>query len=92
VAVAAQGDPDRRPLSPEAADPALEQGQDLPATRTFGRAQHRRDQPATGVEDHARLEALFIVVGVEQLELLGAMGGIEGVIGIEHDAVRNLWE
>jgi hypothetical protein len=35
---------------------------------------------------------MFIVVGVEQLELLGAMGGIEGVIGIEHDPVRNLWE
>jgi hypothetical protein len=92
VAVAAQGDPDRRPVGPDAADHAPEQGQDLPAARAFGGTQDRRDQPAAGVEDHDRLEAVLVVVGVEQLELLGAVGGVEGVVQIEHDPVRNLRE
>ena len=58
--------------------------------RPFGGTQDRRDQPAPGVEVHDWLETVLVVVGVEQLKLLGAMGGIEGIIQIEHDAVRNL--
>ena len=41
------------------------------------------------IEDHDRLEAVLVVVGIEQLELLGAMGGVEGIVQIEHDPVRS---
>jgi hypothetical protein len=51
--------------------------------RPFGGTQDRRDRSAAGVEDHDRLETVLVVVGVEQLELLGAVGGIEGVVQIE---------
>jgi hypothetical protein len=62
VAVAAQRDPDRRPA--DAPDDAIEEGQDLPAARAFGGTQHRRDQPAAGVEDHDRLEAVLVIMGI----------------------------
>src|SRR3954453_9961454 len=90
MAVTAQGDPDHRPVGPDASDHALEQGQDLPAARPFGGTQHGRDQPAAGIEDHDRLKAVLVVVGIEQLKLLGAMGGVEGIVQIEHDAIRDL--
>ena len=75
---------------PDAPDDAIEEGQDLPAARAFGGTQHRRDQPAAGVEDHDRLEAVLVIMGIEQLKLLGAMGGVKGIVQIEHDPIRNL--
>src|SRR3954454_21754555 len=92
MAVAAQRDPDHRPVGPDAADHALEQGQDLPAAWALGGTQHRRDQPAAGIEDHNGLEAVLVVVGIEQLKLLAAMSGIESIVQIEHDLIRTLWK
>jgi hypothetical protein len=57
-----------------------------------GRAQHGGDGAAVGVEHHDRLEAVFVVVGVEEAHLLPAMDGVEGVIDVERDAARHLAE
>ena len=50
------------------------------------------DEAALGIEDDDRLEAVVVVVGVEQAQLLAAVHRIEGVIDIEDDALRHLAE
>ena len=47
---------------------------------------------ATTIGHHDRLEAVFVIVRVEQAQLLTAMHGIEGVVDIEHDAAWHLAE
>jgi len=44
------------------------------------------------VEHHDRLRAVFIVMGVEQMQLLAAVHGVERVVDIEHDAGRHAAE
>lgn len=39
---------------------------------------NRTDEPAIAIEHHDRLEAVFVVMGVEQAQLLAAMHGIKG--------------
>ena len=65
---------------------------DLGAARPLGRPQDRADEPAIAVEHHDRLEAVFVVMGVEQAQLLAAMHGVEGVVDVEHDPLRHLPE
>ena len=46
-----------------------------------------RDKAALCVEHNDRLEAVIVVVGVEQAQLLAAMHAVEGVVDIEDDAL-----
>ena len=50
------------------------------------------DEAALAIEDDDRLEAVFVVMGVEQAQLLAAVHRVEGVVDIEHDALRHLAE
>ena len=50
------------------------------------------DEPPVAVEHDDRLEAVFVVMGVEQPQLLAAMHGVEGVVDVEHDPLGNLRE
>jgi hypothetical protein len=43
-------------------------------------------------EHHDGLEAVVVVVGVEQPELLAAMHGVERIVDVEHDAPGHLPE
>ena len=39
-----------------------------------------------------RLEAVLVIVGVEQPQLLAAMGGVEGIVDVQHDPARHVTE
>ena len=62
------------------------------STRPLGRAQHGGDEPALAIEHHNGLEAVFVVVSIEQAHLLSAMHGVERVVHVQHDLVRHLAE
>jgi cytochrome b len=70
--VAAQQDLDPRPVRADRPDQPAQMRGDLAALRPLRRAQHRGHEPAGAVEDHDRLEAVLVVVGVEQPQLLTA--------------------
>ena len=76
VPVAAKQDLHPRPVLPDRADQTTQVRGDLAALRPPGRAQHRRDEPAGTVEHHDRLEAVLVVMRVEQPQLLAAMHGV----------------
>jgi len=46
-------------------------------------------KPPLAVKDDNRLEAVIVVEGVEQAQLLAAMHPVEGVVDIEDDALRH---
>ena len=92
MAVAAQQDIDPRPMAANARDHAAQQRHDLAPVRTTGRAQHGSDQATVSIEHHDRLEAVFIIIGIEQPQLLAAMGGIKGIVNVEHDPARHMAE
>jgi hypothetical protein len=89
VTVAAQHDLDARPASAQRREQASQPLHDLPPARPTRRAKHGCDHAAVAVEHHDRLEPVFIVMRVEQSELLAAMHGIESVVDVEHDAPWN---
>ena len=92
MAVGAKQDLHLRPVGPDRADEAAQKCPDLDALRPLRRAQEGGDEAALGIEDDDRLEAVVVVVGVEQAQLLAAVHRIEGVIDIEDDALRHLAE
>jgi hypothetical protein len=55
-----------RPVGTDRADQAPEKGADLDTLWPLRRAQDGGDEAAVGVEDDDRLEAVVVVVGVEQ--------------------------
>ena len=92
VAVGAQQDLDPRPVGAQRRDQAVQPEDDLASTRPTGGAQQGGDHAALAVEHHDGLEAVFIVVGVEQAKLLAAVHGVERVVDVEHDPARHLAE
>jgi len=77
------------PVSADRPDETAQMSSDLTATRAFGRAQDSGHETTLVVEHHDRLEAVFIVMRVEQPQLLLPVNGIEGVVDIEHDLRRH---
>ena len=71
---------------------AAQEGADLLAARPFGGAKHGGDEAAFAVEHDDRLEAVFVVMRIEQPQLLAAVNRVERVVDIEHDALGNLPE
>ena len=61
----------------------------LHAAGTLGWTQHCGHEPPVAVEHHDRLEAVFVVMGVEQTQLLAAMHGVEGIVEVKHDPLGN---
>lgn len=55
-------------------------GADLSPARSLGRTKNGTHEPAIAIEHHDRLQAVFVVMGVEQAQLLAAMHGIKGNI------------
>ena len=82
----------RGQLARMAPDQAAQVAADLHAARPLCRSQDRTDEPTLAVEDDDRLEAVGVVVGVEQTQLLAAVYGVEGVVDVEHDPPRRLPE
>jgi len=84
VAVGPQQDLDPGPVGTELAHQAAQESTDLASTRPFGRAQHGGDEAALAVEHHDGLKAVFVVVRVEQAQLLPAVHGVERVVHVQH--------
>ena len=92
MAVGAKEDLHLRPGGSDRADEAAQKRPDLDALRPLGRAQQGGDEATLGIEDDDRLEAVVVVMGVEQAQLLAAVHRIEGVVDVEDDALRHLAE
>ena len=73
-------------------DEPAQMSPDLGALGPLGRPQHGRDEAALAVEHDHGLEAVFVIMGIEQPQLLAAVNGIEGVVDVEHELLRHLSE
>src|SRR6204780_3744631 len=82
VAVAAHQDLYPRPVGANGAQQAAQKGLDLLAAGAFGRAQHSSDETALAIEHDDGLKAVFVVVRVEQAQLLAAVNRVERVVDI----------
>ncbi len=92
MTVGAQQDLHARPVVAQRRDQATQPEDDLSPTWPAGGAQEGGDHAALAIEDHDRLEAVFVVVSVEEAKLLAAMHGVEGIVDVEHDTTRHLAE
>src|SRR6266576_1990660 len=92
MAVGAQHDFRHRPVGADRAQEAPQKGAGLRALWPFGGTQHGGEKAAPAVEYDNRLEAIFIVMRVEQPQLLAAVNSIERVVDVQHDTFGNLLE
>ena len=92
MAVGPDQDAGVRPVAPDRPHEAAQVSADLSPARPLGRSQDRADEPSVAIEHHDRLEAVFVVMGIEQAQLLAAMHGVKGVVDVEHDPLRHLPE
>jgi hypothetical protein len=86
MTVGAQHDFGPRPVRADGAQQPAQDGHDLLAAWPFGGTQHGGDETARAVEHDDRLKAVFIVMRVEQTQLLAAMHRVERVVDIERYA------
>ena len=92
VAVGPQQDLGVRPVSADRAQQAPQEGLDLLAARPLGGTKHGGDEAALAVEHDDRLKSVFVVVGVEQPQLLTTVGRIERVVDVQRDPFGNRGE
>lgn len=84
MAIAADGDPCAWPVPTDAPHQPAQMGADFLAVRCLAGTQDGEDAMAgVGIVDMDRHEAAFVIVSVEQRQLLMAMHGIGRVIDIE---------
>ena len=92
MAVGAQKDLGVGPTGSDRAQKPAQEGLDLLAARPFGGTKHSRDEAALAVEHHDGLKSVFVVVGVEQPQLLAAVDRVERVVDVERDPFGNFGE
>ena len=92
MTVGAQQDFGLRPVGADRAQQAAQEGLDLLAAGPFGGTKHGGDEAAVAVEHDDRLKAVFVVMRIEQPQLLAAMHRVERVVDVEHDPFGNLRE
>src|SRR5258707_87404 len=92
MTVGAEQDFRPRPMAPDRAEQAPEKRLNLLAARTFCGPQDACDKAAFAVEDDDGLKTVFVIMRVEEAQLLAAMHGIEGIVDVEHDPFRHLLE
>src|SRR5262249_60824298 len=84
--------PDLGPIGPDGADETAHKAANLSPARPLAGPQHGGDKAAFPIKDDDRLEAVIVMVDIEEAELLSAMHSVEGVVDIEHDALRHRLE
>ena len=90
---ATRGDLEPAPVVADAADDVLEDAGHLLAGGPLARAQQRQDRLAGGrLEELDGLEAVLVIMGVEQRQLLAAVDDVVGIVDIEDDALRHAGE
>ena len=92
MTVGAQQDLGLRPVGADGAQQAAQEGADLLAAGPFGGTKHGGDEAALAVEHDDRLKAVFVVMRIEQPQLLAAMNRVERVVDVERDPFGNLPE
>lgn len=92
VTVGPDQDPDVRLVAPDRPHEAAQVSADLSPTWPLGRSQDSSHEPAVAIEHNGRLEAVLVVMGIEEAELLVAVHGVKRVVDVEHDPLRNLPE
>src|SRR5271166_649294 len=92
VAIGAQEDLGLGPVGADAAQQAAQEGANLLAAGPFGGTKNGGDEAALAIEHDDRLKAVFVVMGIEQPQLLGAMNRIERVVDIERNPFGHLPE
>ena len=87
MAIAAEGDAGFWPFRPDAANKTAQMGTHLnTGWRLAGPEDHGDRTAGGGVVNMDGQEAVLVVVGVEQRQLLAAMDDVAGVVDIERDA------
>jgi hypothetical protein len=92
MAVGAQQDLGVGPMGSDRAQQPAQEGLDLLAARPFGGTKHGGDEAALAVEHHDGLKAVFVLMRVEQPQLLAAMDRVERVVDVERDPFGTLGE
>src|SRR5271165_771170 len=92
VVVGAQQDLGAGPVGADRAQQPAQEGLDLLAARPLGGTEHGGDETARAVEHDDRLKAVFVIMGVEQPQLLAAVNRVERVVDVERDPLGKLGE
>jgi hypothetical protein len=80
------------PIAANGAQQAAQEGPDLLAAGPSSGTQNGGDEAAGAVEHDDRLKAVFVIVPIEQPQLLATVDGIEHVVDVEGDALGDLRE
>jgi hypothetical protein len=92
VAIGTDQDLDPGPVAADLAHQPAQKGAGLGTTGPARWAQHGGHRPALTVKDDDGLEAVLVVVGVEEPQLLPTVDGVEGVIHVQGYTARHLPE
>ena len=92
MTIGMEQDLDPWPGGADLAHKTAEKATHLPPRGPTRRAQQGGDGAALAVEHDDRLEAVCVVLGVGQPQLLAAVGSIEGVVDVEGDTAWHLAE
>ena len=79
-----------RPVGADGAQQPVQEALDLLAARPFGGAEHGGDEATFVIEHDDRLEPVFIIVRIEEAQLLAAMNRVERVVDIQNDPLGDL--
>ena len=91
MAIATHGNFHPGPVAPDAADDGLEDTRRLVPGRPLAGTQEREHRLGRGrLEDVDGLEAIVIIMGVEQRQLLAAVDRVLGIIDVEDDTAGNM--
>ena len=85
MAVAAQQDLRFWPMAADSSQQAAQKCPDFRALWSFGRPQHGGDETALAIEHDDGLKAIFVMVGIEQTQLLTAMNRVKRIVDVEHN-------
>ena len=76
-------------MGPDGADEAAHKAANLHSARPLAWPQQNADKAALAIEHNDRLEAVIVMVGIEQAKLLTAVHPVERIVDIEHNALRH---
>src|ERR1039458_7837017 len=89
MTVGTQQDLGLRPVGADCAQQAAQEAADLLASGPFGGTKNGGDEAALAIEHDDRLKAVFVVMRIEQPQLLPAMNRVERVVDVERDPFGN---
>jgi hypothetical protein len=89
VTVGAQQDLGLWPVGADCPQQAAQEGANLLAAGPFGGTKNGGDKAALAIEHDDRLKAVFVVMCIEQPQLLAAMNRVERVVDVERDPFGN---